>query len=183
MIMGWHRSATSFLKKHRMTFSHTPQAIFALVMSLTSKGEMAVKGIPVCVDQSMTKIPRNPQPPTFRENYASLTRHASPKLDAAGVNKPVSVAFFGGRLDYTRLKPLARLFVNLVFWLTLAIMIRSLSDKRGLAIGIPLFLILGFILFVETAPWTANYMPWSLTNAELSRQWLYPLCSDNECRL
>lgn len=113
MIMGWHRSARGFLKKHRKALAHTPLAIFALAMSLTSTGEMAVQGIPVCVDQSLAKTPRNPQHPTFRENYASLTRYASPILGAAGVNKPVSIAFFGGRLDYTRLKPLARLFVML----------------------------------------------------------------------
>ena len=61
-------------------------------------------------------------------------------------------------------------FVSLVFWLTLAIMLSAMSDKRGLAIGIPLFLILGFILFVEIAPWTVNYMPWSLTNAVSATQ-------------
>jgi ABC-type transport system involved in multi-copper enzyme maturation permease subunit len=60
---------------------------------------------------------------------------------------------------------LGMFFVSLVFWLTLAIMLGSMSDKRGLAIGIPLFLIIGFILFVEIAPWTVNFMPWSLTNA------------------
>jgi ABC-2 type transport system permease protein len=60
---------------------------------------------------------------------------------------------------------LGMFFVSLVFWLTLAIMLSSLSNTRGLAIGIPLFLILGFIIFVEVAPWTADFMPWSLTNA------------------
>ena len=65
---------------------------------------------------------------------------------------------------------LGMFFVSLVFWLTLAIMLSSMSNKRGLAIGIPLFLILGFILFVEIAPWTANYMPWSLTNAVSATQ-------------
>jgi ABC-2 type transport system permease protein len=60
---------------------------------------------------------------------------------------------------------LGMFFVSLVFWLTLAIMLSSMSDKRGFAIGIPLFLIIGFILFVEIAPWTVNFMPWSLTNA------------------
>lgn len=65
---------------------------------------------------------------------------------------------------------LGMFFVSLLFWLTLAIMLSSLSKTRGLAIGIPLFLILGFILFVEIAPWTANYMPWSLTNAVSATQ-------------
>jgi ABC-2 type transport system permease protein len=59
---------------------------------------------------------------------------------------------------------LGMFFVSLVFWLTLAIMLSSLSNTRGLAIGIPLFLILGFILFVEIAPLTAEFMPWNLTN-------------------
>jgi ABC-2 type transport system permease protein len=60
---------------------------------------------------------------------------------------------------------LGMFFVSLLFWLTLAIMLSSLSNRRGMAIGIPLFLILGFILFVKVAPWTADFMPWSLTNA------------------
>ena len=60
---------------------------------------------------------------------------------------------------------LGMFFVSLVFWLTLAIMLSSLSNVRGMAIGIPLFFILGFILFVEVAPWTVDFMPWNLTNA------------------
>jgi ABC-2 type transport system permease protein len=59
---------------------------------------------------------------------------------------------------------LGMLFLSLLFWLTLAIMLSALANMRGLAIGIPLFLILGFTLFVEVVPWIANYMPWSLTS-------------------
>jgi ABC-2 type transport system permease protein len=65
---------------------------------------------------------------------------------------------------------LGMFFVSLVFWLTLAIMLSSMSNIRGMAIGIPLFLILGFILFVEVAPLTADFMPWSLTNAVSAAQ-------------
>jgi ABC-2 type transport system permease protein len=57
------------------------------------------------------------------------------------------------------------LFVALLFWLTLTIMLSTLSNSRGLAIGVPMILILGFIIFVEVFPWTADFMPWSLTNA------------------
>jgi ABC-2 type transport system permease protein len=60
---------------------------------------------------------------------------------------------------------LGMFFISLLFWLTLTIMLSTLSNQRGMAIGVPLFLILGFILFVEVAPWTADIMPWSLTNA------------------
>jgi menaquinone-dependent protoporphyrinogen IX oxidase len=113
MIMGWHRSATTFLEKHRQALEHTPLALFATAMSLTSTGETAVDGVPLWLDETLAKPPSKPQRPTFRENYASTTRYASPMLRAAGANKPVSVAFFGGRLDYSRLKLLPRLFVML----------------------------------------------------------------------
>lgn len=114
MILGWHRSALAFLKKHRKVLEQKPLAMFATGMSLTANGETAVKGVPICVDPNLAKPPRDPQRLTFRENYASITHYASPMLQAAGKNKPVSVAFFGGRLDYTSLKVLPRLFVMLV---------------------------------------------------------------------
>jgi ABC-2 type transport system permease protein len=56
------------------------------------------------------------------------------------------------------------LFLSLLFWLALTILLGTLSNMRGLAIGVPLFLILGFTLFVEIVPWVADYMPWSLTS-------------------
>lgn len=114
MIMGWHQSAINFLKKHRKALENKPLAIFAMALSLTSTGEMDTKGVPVCLDQILAKPPRNPQHPNFRESFTSITRYASPILHAAGATKPVSVAFFGGRLDFTRLRPLPMLFAMLV---------------------------------------------------------------------
>lgn len=57
------------------------------------------------------------------------------------------------------------LFLSLVFWLTLTIMLSTISNLRGLAIGVPMILLLGYSLFVEIAPWLSNYMPWNLTSA------------------
>lgn len=114
MIMGWHRSAIGFLKRNRKELEHMPLAVFATAMSLTSTGETAVKEVPVCVDPILGKPPKNPQKPTFRENYSSVSRYASPILDAAAPTRPVSVAFFGGMLDTNRLKLLAKLFVMFV---------------------------------------------------------------------
>jgi hypothetical protein len=65
---------------------------------------------------------------------------------------------------------LGMLLVSLLFWLALSIMLSALSNQRGLAIGIPLLLLLGFTLFVEIAPWTAYFMPWNLTSA-VSDSW------------
>jgi ABC-2 type transport system permease protein len=55
------------------------------------------------------------------------------------------------------------LYLSLLFWLTLSIMLSALSNSRGIAIGIPLLLILGFELFVMAVPVIADYMPWSIT--------------------
>jgi ABC-2 type transport system permease protein len=60
---------------------------------------------------------------------------------------------------------LGMLFLSLLFWLAMAAMLSALSNLRGVVIGVPLFLILGFSLFVEVAPWTADFMPWNLTAA------------------
>jgi menaquinone-dependent protoporphyrinogen oxidase len=114
MVMGWHRSAVKFLKQHREALRYTPLAVFATAMSLTATGETLVDGVPVCVDPLLAKPPVDPSRLSLRENYASIAHYASPIIRLAGENKPVSVAFFGGKLDFLRLKLLPRLFVMLV---------------------------------------------------------------------
>jgi ABC-2 type transport system permease protein len=57
------------------------------------------------------------------------------------------------------------LFLNLSFWLTMTIMLSTITNLRGLVIGVPLILLLGYTLFVEIAPWLADFMPWNLTGA------------------
>lgn len=114
MIMGWHRSALRFLRKHRGELERIPLAVFALAMSLTSTGETSVDRVPVYVDQNLSMPPVNPGHPTLKEHYANVTHYASSILKAAGSARPVSLAIFGGRLDYSRLKLAAKLFVMLV---------------------------------------------------------------------
>jgi ABC-2 type transport system permease protein len=55
------------------------------------------------------------------------------------------------------------LFLTLLFWLTLTILLSTLSNARGLVIGVPLILLLGSTLFVEILPWIGDIMPWNLT--------------------
>ncbi len=114
MIMGWHRSAIAFLKKHRKALDSTPLVLFALAMSLTTTGETMVDGVPVCVDPILAKLPKDPQRLSFRENYASIRHYAAPMIKAAGKNRPVSIAFFGGKLEIYRLPLWAKLFVTLI---------------------------------------------------------------------
>jgi menaquinone-dependent protoporphyrinogen oxidase len=114
MNMGWHRPALEFLRRNSKELERIPLAIFATCMSLYSSGETAVNGVPVFPDPDLARPPQDLRRPGLRERYANVTHYAAPMLKAAGSARPVSIAFFGGRLDYYRLKPLARLFVMLV---------------------------------------------------------------------
>lgn len=114
MIMGWHRAALGFLRQHRRAFQHIPLAVFILGMSLTQTGETSVDGVPVCVDENLPVPPLKPGSLNFRERYARLPNYVRPILRAIHPVKPVSVAVFGGRLEYGRLKWWAVLFAMLI---------------------------------------------------------------------
>jgi menaquinone-dependent protoporphyrinogen oxidase len=114
MVMGWHRSALKFLVKNRAALRQIPLAVFATGMSLTSAGETDVSGVPVFVDEALAKPVKKPGRPGLKEHYTDINHYAAPIIKAAGPAHPVSVAFFGGRLDYRRLKLPAMLFVMLI---------------------------------------------------------------------
>jgi menaquinone-dependent protoporphyrinogen oxidase len=114
MIMGWHRAASGFLKKHRDAFRRIPLAVFVMAMSLTQTGEASVGGVPVSVDEKLPKPPEKAGSLSFRERYARLSNYLQPILSATRPAKPVSIAVFGGRLEYGRLKWWAVLFAMLI---------------------------------------------------------------------
>jgi menaquinone-dependent protoporphyrinogen oxidase len=114
MIMGWHRAALRFLEKHRDAFRHIPLAVFVMAMSLTQTGETSVSGVPVYMDEKLPKPPEKEGRLNFKERYARLANYIRPILSATRPAKPVEIAFFGGRLEYGRLKWWAVLFAMLI---------------------------------------------------------------------
>ena len=118
MIMGWHRAASGFLKKHRDAFQRIPLAVFVMAMSLTRTGETSVGGVPVTVDEKLPKPPEKEVSLSFRERYARLSNYLQPILAATRPAKPVSIGVFGGRLEYGRLKWWAVLFAMLIIQAT-----------------------------------------------------------------
>jgi menaquinone-dependent protoporphyrinogen IX oxidase len=114
MIMGWHRAALRFMKKHREDFKRIPLAVFVLAMNLTQTGETSVDGVPVFVDENLPKPPKQDGRLNFRERYARLSHYLHPIVQATHPVKPVNIGFFGGRLEFGRLKWWAMLFVLLV---------------------------------------------------------------------
>ncbi len=114
MILGWHRAAAGFLRKHRKALQRIPLAVFALAMSLTETGETSVDGVAVTVDEKLPKLPQKAGRLSFKERYASLSNYVRPILKAAGPAKPASLAVFGGRMEDGRLKVWAVLFAMLI---------------------------------------------------------------------
>jgi ABC-2 type transport system permease protein len=53
-------------------------------------------------------------------------------------------------------------FLGLLFYFTLAIMLGSMSNSRGLVIGIPLLVNLGYQFFLMIGTWLGDIMPWNL---------------------
>jgi menaquinone-dependent protoporphyrinogen oxidase len=114
MIMGWHKSALRFLKKHRQAFQRIPMAVFVTAMSLTQEGETSSKGGSIYVDPNLPKPPQKEGSLSFQERYARLSNYLRPIYKATHPSKPASIGVFGGRLEYGRLKWWAVLFAMLV---------------------------------------------------------------------
>lgn len=114
MIMGWHRAALGFLKRHRADFQRVPLAVFVMAMSLTQTGETNVDGAPIILDERLPKPPEVAGRLKFKERYARLSNYIRPILKAVRPVTPASIGVFGGRLEYGRLKWWAVLFAMLV---------------------------------------------------------------------
>jgi menaquinone-dependent protoporphyrinogen oxidase len=114
MIMGWHRAALSFVRKHRAALQRVPLAVFVLAMRLTATGEMAPGGVPIYVDEDLPQSPQDAGRLDFKERYARLANYLRPILAAIRPGRPASIGVFGGRLEYGRLKWWAVLFAMLI---------------------------------------------------------------------
>jgi len=118
MIMGWHREAVQFLEKNQSALSQVPVACFLTALSLTET-QTGFDCIPVYKDPSLAKPPptkgrTNADKLSFKERYATVASYLQPVLKKAPQVKPVSAAFFAGKLDYDTLDILSRLFVQVI---------------------------------------------------------------------
>jgi menaquinone-dependent protoporphyrinogen oxidase len=114
MILGWHRAALKFVRQHRQSLAQKQVAYFFTAISLTQTGEDRLGSIPISIDGDLAKPPRNPKRLSLKERYATVMNYLRPALKAAPLVKPVSVGFFGGKLELFRLKWWQMLFVMVV---------------------------------------------------------------------
>ncbi len=114
MIVGWHPSAVKFIKKNKRALSSVSVAYFFTSLKLTQRDPQNFKELSISVDPQLAKPPQNPKRMSLKEKHASIDNYLPPALKAAPDVKPVSVGFFGGKLDIMRLKLWQKLFILLV---------------------------------------------------------------------
>ena len=114
MILGWHRRAVRFLNRHRTALARIPVALFFTAMQVTRLGNEQSFGLPVAVDPRVTKDTARPRRLSFKERHTTVGSYLRPIRRAIAAIRPVSGAFFAGKLDYGKLKLPQMLFVMLI---------------------------------------------------------------------
>jgi menaquinone-dependent protoporphyrinogen oxidase len=114
MIMGWHRHAERWVKKHREQLAGVPFALFVTAAALTEDGMTAFQGVPVAKDTWLVKQPHNADKLTRKERYALPSHYLGDIAKACAPARPRTVAFFAGSLDLTTMNILEKAFVLLV---------------------------------------------------------------------
>jgi len=114
MILGWHGAARRFIRRHRQALSRIKFACFCTAMMLTQTDSPQPDRIQVVIDPGLAKPPQKPGRLSIKERYALVENYLRPILRAAPNAQPVSVAFFGGKLELFRLKFFQMLFVLLI---------------------------------------------------------------------
>jgi hypothetical protein len=89
-------------------------AYFCTLLSLTQPGANQPVPVPLFVDPELAKPLHTPGRMSLKERYATIGNYLSPVLKAAPAVHPVSVAFFGGKLELFRLKWWQLLFVMII---------------------------------------------------------------------
>ena len=118
MIMGWHRDAEKYVKRHRQALAQVPLAFFVMAASLTDTSEDEVRGVPIVKDPWLAKKPRASGKLRRKERYALPAHYLGDILDACAPARPRTAAFFAGSLDLTTMNILEKLFVLLVIGAT-----------------------------------------------------------------
>lgn len=114
MILGWHRMARNFVRKHQPALAGKQVAYFFTAMRLTQTPGERIGAIPLFIDPVLARPPEKPGRMSFKERYATPVNYLTPVLKSAPKIRPVSAAFFGGKLELFRLHWLQMLFVMLV---------------------------------------------------------------------
>ena len=110
MILGWHKKAVKFVKKHRSALANIRYHVFMTAAEVT--GEANDQGI--LVDPGIQHIPVDGSKLTFKERNTTVPHYTAPISGKKGITPPGKIAIFGGKVDFTKLKFFMMLFEMLI---------------------------------------------------------------------
>ncbi|MBN2305761.1 MAG: hypothetical protein JXQ72_14860 [Anaerolineae bacterium] len=114
MVLGWHRDAVKFVVANQSTLSQKTVAYFMTCYSLTAIDGDTVNGVPVFLDPQRAAPVKTPGKLSMHEKFSLASAYLGPVLKKAPAIKPVSVGFFGGKVDYSSLNLFHKLFLRLI---------------------------------------------------------------------
>lgn len=111
MILGWQNTARQFIKKHKVDLANKKVAYFACAMRLTQVENETLPDAELALDSNLVSSPEKPPSLTLKERFTTIGYYLKPMLQAAPEVKPISIAFFNGKLEMFKLKWWQALFV------------------------------------------------------------------------
>lgn len=114
MIFGWQNTARQFLKRHQTELLGKKVAYFSCALRLTQVPGESLPPVTLTLDPNLVANPGKSGSLSIKERYTTLGYYLKPMLQAAPGIKPVSVAFFNGKLEMFRLKWWQAAFVMIV---------------------------------------------------------------------
>lgn len=114
MILEWHHDMVKFIIKNQESLKDIPVAYFTTQLNLTKLPETKISGVPIFLDPKLAKSPIQPNKMNMVEKKGTPASCIGSTLKKASLVKPVNIGFFGGELDYGKLKLLPKLFVKFI---------------------------------------------------------------------
>lgn len=114
MIFGWHRPARRFLKENRAVLAQKKVALFACAMRLTQVPGEKLPEVSLALDENLAAAPVRPGRINIKERFTTVGYYLASMVKPVPAVKPVSIAFFNGKLEMFRLKWWQAAFVMIV---------------------------------------------------------------------
>ena len=114
MMRELHPGLVKYIQKNQQHLADKPVALFITCLRLTDTRKSDFNGIPVFTDQELVRSPQNIDHMTFIERKTSFDTYLFATFESMPWFKPAQIAFFGGALNFRKLKLIQILFVLLL---------------------------------------------------------------------
>lgn len=114
MILGWQSPARQFVRKHQSELAARKTAYFACAMRLTRASRETLPPVALTLDENLVADEVKPGSLNIKERFTTIGYYLKSMLPPGPGAKPVSVAFFNGKMEMFRLKWWQAAFVMVV---------------------------------------------------------------------